>query len=150
MYGKAEKSNIKKEFWTSFGAYMKPILNADGENINWINYKTGIKNIYFRADVNNREVKLSVELKHTSKDMRDKVFAKLLTLKNIFEEHVFGDWAWLNDTYDEDGTAMSKIFIAKRGVSIYDKNDWPQIISFLKQHFISLDLFWCIVKPHFK
>ena len=42
MYSKQELSRIREEFWTSFGRYMQPILSADGEKVNWVNYKTGM------------------------------------------------------------------------------------------------------------
>jgi hypothetical protein len=41
MYTKQEISKQKQAFWTAFGKYMKPVLSADGEEISWLNYKTG-------------------------------------------------------------------------------------------------------------
>jgi hypothetical protein len=150
MYSKSEAASIKKEFWTSFGAYMKPILNADAQSINWVNYKTGIKNIFFRTDVDNKKASISIELKHSSGEERKEVYEKLLSMKVIFDEHVFGDWIWLAEAYDEDGSEMSKINTDITDVNIFNKNDWPRIISFFKQNLISLDLFWCMVKAHFE
>lgn len=45
MYSKAEKSKIRKDFWTAFGQYMKPVPSAEGTKVNWPNYKTGVKQI---------------------------------------------------------------------------------------------------------
>ena len=41
MYTKQEAAQLRKEFWTAFGQYMKPVPTEDGEKVNWINYKTG-------------------------------------------------------------------------------------------------------------
>ena len=30
MFSKQEASQLRKEFWTAFGQYMKPVLSADG------------------------------------------------------------------------------------------------------------------------
>jgi hypothetical protein len=150
MYSKSEAASIKKEFWTSFGAYMKPILNADAQSINWVNYKTGIKNIFFRTDVDNKKAAISIEINHLSTEERIEVFEKLHSMKYTFDEYVFGEWIWLAETFDEDGSEMSKIYTDITNVNIFNKNDWPRIISFFKQNLISLDLFWCMVKPHFE
>ena len=71
-------------------------------------------------------------------------------MKVIFDEYVFGEWIWLAEAYDEDGSEMSKINTDITDVNIFNKNDWPRIISFFKQNLISLDLFWCMVKAHFE
>jgi hypothetical protein len=104
MYSKSEAASIKKEFWTSFGAYMKPILNADAQSINWVNYKTGIKNIFFRTDVDNKKAAISIEINHLSTEERIEVFEKLHSMKYTFDEYVFGEWIWLAETFDEDGS----------------------------------------------
>ena len=61
MYTKQEASLIKKKFWTSFGRYLQPVPNAEGETINWINYKTGIRDIFFRMDVDTRSAQIAIE-----------------------------------------------------------------------------------------
>ena len=50
MFSKQESSQLKKEFWTAFGLYMKPVPFAEGEKNNWVNYKTGEKHLAFRMD----------------------------------------------------------------------------------------------------
>lgn len=150
MYSKSEAAALKREFWIAFGSYMKPIVNADGQTVNWVNYKTGVKNLFFRSDVTNKKARLAIEISSANFESRELLFNKFISLKNIFDEYVFGDWIWVNETYDEDGKSISVIYIEKEGVNIFNKNDWAVIISFLKQHLISLDLFWCMVKADFE
>ena len=54
MYSKKEISLTRQEFWTAFGQYMAPIPSAGGEKINWINYKTGVKHIYFKMEADQK------------------------------------------------------------------------------------------------
>ena len=56
MYSKHEASQLRQEFWTPFGRYMQPVLSSEGERVNWINYKTGAKHIYFRMDAGTKEL----------------------------------------------------------------------------------------------
>lgn len=67
MYSKEEAYQIRKKFWTSFGQYMKMHLSSEGLAVNWINYKTGIKDLYFKTDVDNKSAKIVIEM--TQKDV---------------------------------------------------------------------------------
>ncbi|RZK28608.1 MAG: DUF4268 domain-containing protein, partial [Hymenobacter sp.] len=46
MYSKAEATQLRQAFWTTFGQYMAPVPSAEGWPTNWINYKTGLKHVY--------------------------------------------------------------------------------------------------------
>jgi len=150
MYSKNEAALIKKEFWTSLGTYLKPVLNANGQRINWINYKTGIKGIYFRTDVTKKAASVAIELTHTGEESRMAAFDKLVSLKPVFTGMTEGSWSWQKEVYDESGRPISRILILQEGVNIFNKNDWPAIISFFKQHLIALDAFWSTAKDYFE
>lgn len=150
MYSKSEASNIKKEFWTTFGMYMKPVRNAEDLTINWVNYKTGIRHIYFRMDATKREATIAIEIKHPDAAARLLVFEQMKTLKNYLEQTLEESWIWQQQFYDEDGSSASRIFRQLDGVSIFKKEHWPAIISFFKERIIKLDLFWSDVKTQFE
>src|SRR5690606_40670888 len=48
MYSKEEAKRLKERFWTNFGQFMSLVPNEEGVKVNWVNYKTGIKHLYFR------------------------------------------------------------------------------------------------------
>lgn len=150
MYSKNEAALLKKEFWTAFGIYLKPLANAEGVTINWVNYKTGVKHIYFRTDVSQKEASVAIELVHSHKDERLEVYEKLVALKAVFKDSVPGKWFWQKEVYDELGAPISRVIIIRENVNIFNKEDWPQIISFLKKHLLGLDAFWALVKEGFE
>ena len=41
-----------------------------------------------------------------------------------------------------DGKIVTKICKAIAGVSVLNRGDWPELISFFKQRMIALDAFW--------
>lgn len=149
MYSKNQAAQLKSEFWTAFGVYMKPVLSANGLHINWVNYKTGIKNIYFRTDATKNNASVSIELRGVEEERLHhfKIFTQLQSYFNGVTEAV---WTWQQIYYDDDGAVISKIFINLDGVSIFKKEDWPSIISFLKKHIIALDDFWSFAKIQFE
>jgi hypothetical protein len=150
MYSKQEASHLRQEFWTTFGQYMRPVLSAEGEKVNWINYKTGEKNISFRIHAENKNAVIAIELTHKDKEIQQLYFEQFLQFKNLFEEVMNEEWEWRLHAYDEHGKFISKIFKEKTDVSIFQKQDWPELISFFKPRIIALDEFWSSVKYGFE
>jgi hypothetical protein len=150
MYSKQEASQLRQEFWTTFGQYMSPVLSAEGEKVNWINYKTGEKNISFRMQADNKRASIRIELTHKDDEIQQLYFEQLLQFKNMFDDVVNEEWNWQLHAYDEHGKLTSNIFKEKTGVSIFQKQDWPELISFFKPRIIALDEFWSQVKYSFK
>ena len=150
MYSSQETSQLRHEFWTTFGQYMSPILSAEGEKINWINYKTGEKNISFRMHADNKKANIAIELNHKDKDIQQIYFEQFFQFKNLFDDILKEDWNRQLHTYDEHGKLISRISKEKNGISIFQKKDWPDLISFFKPRIIALDEFWSSVKYAFE
>jgi hypothetical protein len=148
MYTRQEVSLIKKKFWTSFGQYMRPIQGANGDTINWINYKTGVRNIYFRMDADINHASIAIELTQADSLMREQNYEQLQQLKKILEKSTGEEWNWqLNQ--EQDGNIISRVSKILPAVNILNENDWPAIISFLKPRIIALDNFWMVTKDGF-
>ena len=150
MYSKQEAAQLKQVFWTSFGQYLLPVLSADGEKVNWVNYKTGEKDIYFRMQADNKKAGIAIELTHKDREIQQLYFEEFRTLKKFLTGAVGEEWQWQLHTLDEYGRIVSRIGTEKPGVSIFRKDDWPELISFFKPRIIGLDLFWSNVKYGFE
>jgi hypothetical protein len=150
MYSRQEASRLRHEFWTAFGQYMSPILSAEGEKINWINYKTGEKNISFRMHADNKKAVIAIELNHKDRDIQQIYFEEFLQFKNLFSDTMQEEWSWQLHTFDEHGKLVSKIYKEKTGSNFFQKSDWPELISFFKKRILALDEFWSQVKYAFE
>lgn len=150
MYSKQQASQLRHEFWTSFGQYMSPISSAEGEKINWINYKTGEKNIAFKMHADNKRASIAIELSHKDKEIQQIYFEQFLQFKNRFTETMMEEWNWQLNVFGDDGKLVSRIYKEKTGVNIFQKTDWPELISFFKPRIIALDEFWSNVKYVFE
>ncbi len=149
MYTKQEASLIKKKFWTSFGRYLQPVPNAEGETINWINYKTGIRDIFFRMDVDTRSAQIAIEIRHTVNSLDNGYYQQFLAMRTMLENTLGETWQWQPEVQDESGAVLSRIYTTQPGVNIFKEPDWPAIITFLKPRIIALDEFWLQVKDVF-
>lgn len=128
---------------------MQPVLSAEGAKINWVNYKTGAKNIYFRMQAA-KGAEISIELSHNDEEARLDHYNRLLQLRSVFQRHINEQWVWEEAMADEHGRIISRICTGLAGVNIFNKADWPALISFFKPRLIALDAFWSEVKHEFE
>jgi len=150
MYKKSDITQTKQEFWTTFGAYMKPVPSAEGLRVNWQNYKTGIKQIFFRMNAERDFVSISITLNHPDTDIQELQYEQLLMFKKLLHATLGEEWTWIFAQPDEYGRPVSKAEKILRGPNVMNREDWPAIISFLKPRIIALDEFWSNVKYGFE
>ncbi len=149
MFSKAEASLIRQEFWTTFGKYMLPVPPADDEKVNWVNYKTGIKYLYFRMEAENHTARASIEITHPDLGIQELFFEQFKELKMMLHNYLGEDWNWQLHHTGIEGKVISLIYKELPNVSIFNRNDWPKLISFYKTNIIALDKFWSIGKYSF-
>lgn len=142
MYSKKEASKLQEEFWTTFGKYLSPVPSAEGLPINWVNYKTGIKDINFYMQADNKKASIGIQLSHSDPEIQQLIFQEFEKLRDILLETLEEPWNWVLHTTDEHGKIITRIYTEISPVSIYNKDDWSTIISFFKPRIIKLDEFW--------
>lgn len=150
MYSRQQAALLKEEFWTIFGQYMAPVPSSDGEKINWVNFKTGIRDIHFRMNADNKKAWISIELTHKDKGLRHIYFEQLAEFRKLLHSNLNEDWIWLMDDMNKNGQSYSRVFTEMTCISIFKKEDWPALISFFKPRITALDEFWSNVKYIFE
>lgn len=141
MFKREEAARLRQEFWTTFGKYMSPVPSAEGEKINWINYRTAVKHIFFRMEVNQQAASIAITLQHPDAEIRALQFHQFETLKTMLHAELQEEWTW-QPNHQAEGKTISIIYNELPGVSVFNKDQWPQLISFFKPRLIALDRFW--------
>lgn len=141
MYGKAEAAQLRQAFWTTFGQYMAPVPSAEGETINWINYRTGLKHVQLRMRTEGRQATIGLELVHPDADIRALHYEQLQALSQMLPPIPGQTWDWQPEA-EENGQPMSRVQQQLDGVSPLNREDWPALISFFKPRLLALDEFW--------
>jgi hypothetical protein len=150
MYSKQEASQLRQEFWTTFGRYMSPVLSAEQMKINWLNYKTGEKNIQFKMEADNKTASVSIQLTHKDEGLRELYFEQFVQFQTLLHDALGEKWNWRQKAVDEYGIEMSRISKEISEVNIFNKEQWPALISFFKPRIIALDQFWSSAKYGFE
>lgn len=141
MFTREQSSRIRQEFWTVFGKYMSPILSAEGLKVNWVNYHTSVKDIYFRMDAGPRSAVISISLEHNDAGIRALYFQQFEAFKLMLHDTLEEEWHWQQDV-SVNNKVISRIYTELPDVSVFNKDHWPDLISFFKPRIIALDNFW--------
>lgn len=149
MYSKEMASSIRSRFFTRLGQYMSPIPSATGQKVNWINYKTGIRQIYIRIEVPNRGCEIGLEICTEDPDLRKRQFTLLQAGSSLLHLDAGMHWQWSPNYSADTGTVISRVCDRLENVSVLNEQDWPALISFLKPRLIILDQFWQEMKELF-
>jgi hypothetical protein len=150
MFSKEEASRIKEEFWTAFGRYMSPVLSAEGIKINWINYHTRVKDVYFRMDADKKSAAIYISMEHRDPEVQRIYFEQFLEFRTLLHSTLHEEWNWQLHVPVAHGKVISRIYQEIPGVSIFNKEQWPDLISFFKPRIIALDSFWEDAKYSFE
>jgi hypothetical protein len=142
MYTREQAAAIRQNFWTRFGKYMAPVLSADGEKINWINYKTGIPNLFFRMNAGKDEAYIGIEIMHKNLVQAEQLYRQWEVIRPMLEEATGEAWRWEPLHTNETGGKLGRIYTILAPANVFKESDWPSIISFLKPRIIALDDFW--------
>jgi hypothetical protein len=141
MFSREEASRIRHEFWTTFGKYMSPVLSAEGMRVNWVNYHTGIKDVFFRMETKPKSAEIYISVEHNDVAMQELFFEQFRELKKMLDHFLEEEWNWQLHA-SVNGRVVSKIYQELQGVSVFNRDQWPELISFFKPRMIKLDAFW--------
>lgn len=150
MFTRESASRIRQEFWTVFGKYMGPVLSAEGLKVNWVNYHTRLKDVYFRMDAGNKSAAIYISMEHRDHEMQQLYFEQFLESKDLLREVLKEDWDWQLHVPVEHGKVVSRIHYEVAGLSVFNRDHWPELISFFKPRIIALDAFWEDAKYRFE
>lgn len=144
MYTKEEAAKIKGKFWKKFGQYMAPVPAADGLlfGMNWINYRTGIKGLQFKMNVDYYQATVSITIMDKDPIVQALLWDRLLEMKLLLQNYITEDWVWYDDAWNDYGQSLKKLEIVLENVNVYREDDWSRIIPFLKENIMTLDAFW--------
>ncbi|MBA5246232.1 DUF4268 domain-containing protein [Marnyiella aurantia] len=132
MFSKQEAQQLKQEFWTAFGKSFPR---------KWILYDTKIKDFSFKFFADNKKAEVSLDLEMKDELFRNAYYEKIWSLENMLEEHV-GEF-YKDEFYTlENGKVISRIWVSKDDVSIFNKNTWHEIFEFFVEKMEGFERFY--------
>lgn len=132
MFSKQEAQQLKKEFWIAFGKSFPR---------KWILYNTKIKDFSFKFYVDNRKAEVSIDIEMKDEIFRNAYFEKIWSLEELLREEI-GDFQKDEFYVLENQKIISRIWVEKNQVSIYNKNTWQDIFEFFVEKMDAFERFY--------
>jgi len=129
---------------------MNPVRSAEGTKINWVNYHTRLKDVYFRMNAGAKSAIICISIEHRDPGIQALYFQQFEELKTLLHAAVEEAWEWQMHVATENGKTVSRIYKELPGVSVFSRDQWPDLISFFKPRIIALDAFWEDAKYSFE
>lgn len=133
MFSKEEALQIKKDFWIAF---------ADEYPRKWLLYNTKIKDVTFKFYVDNKKAQVLLDIEPKDEEKRKIYYEKVESLKTILLEDYLDDVIFERNFYLENGKVISRIWVEKTGISINNKNTWPEIFDFFAEKMDAFERFF--------
>lgn len=125
MFNKEEATQLKKEFWTAFGKSFPR---------KWLLYDTKIKDFSLKFYADNKKAEVSIDIEIKDELFRNAYFEKLWSLENILQDQLKSE-LFKDEFYTlNNGKIISRFWVEKRGVSVYNKNSWQEIFEFFVEN----------------
>lgn len=138
MYSKEEAQQLRKEFWASFANYTKFYARKIGEPIVWMYYKTGIKGLELKFDVEKKTIRVALEVNARSEERRFNIFVELDNYKAILESGLSEEIFWEEEFELPEGKTVSRMFIELEGLKYHNRDNWPKIYKFMAENMYQL------------
>lgn len=133
MFSKAEAQIIKKEFWTAF---------AETYPRKWLLYDTKIKDVSFKFYVDNKKAQVLLDIEPKEDDKRTIYYEKIESLKNILHDEFLPEAVLERNYYLETGKAISRVWVEKTGISLFNKATWNDIFDFFYENMDAFERFF--------
>lgn len=113
-----------------------------GRQVNWLNYPTGLKELYIRLEVDNSSAQFSIDIQNKDQGVRELIWEQFIELKKVLENEMGEDAVWSKVEYNLAGQEISKVSWKIDNVSMYRETDKTPIFNFFKSKLIAFDKFY--------
>jgi hypothetical protein len=142
MYSKEEAKELRLKFWESFRNYSTSRKIRKKFPPYWILTHTGVKALNLRFHVDRKVAQVGIDLETRNMDKRIELYEKLESVRKILEKTMKGPMIWEVDYVRENGKSVSRIYMQRDGVDIYDQATWPEAHRFMYEKMTRLEEFY--------
>jgi hypothetical protein len=150
MYSKEEAKALRETFWDRFRTMSTRRRTRKNLPGNWMLTNTGIKALNLRFHVDRKVAQVGIDLETRNMDRRLELYEKLESVKKVLEGHMGEAMQWELDYIRENGKSVSRVYLEKEGVDIYDPETWGPAHAFMYKHMMKLESFYTEYRDFFK
>ncbi|MCF8380271.1 MAG: DUF4268 domain-containing protein [Bacteroidales bacterium] len=137
-----ESKQLRLDFWARFRNYSAVRRKQKGKPSLWIMNHTKISQLKLKFEFETNKAIVGIDIETRNLDKRIELFGKLEQFKTILETTMGTEMMWELEYTLTNGKSISRIYVEKTGVSIYNKEDWPEVFTFLYKNMMKLEKFY--------
>lgn len=141
MFSKEEMKELRIDFWDRLERQMEKMRNPHGSKVNWMNYNTGIRHLYFRMEADEKGARLCIDLQFPDASIRSLYYEQFLEFQQVLNTK-FKELQWHLEWKHWNGKQISRITTELGACDLRNESDWDKMHLFLKLNFAKLDQFW--------
>ncbi|MCH2225961.1 MAG: DUF4268 domain-containing protein [Crocinitomicaceae bacterium] len=142
MLSKEALKERNTTFWNEFRKQMRGVKSSNGKGINWINYPTGVKDVYLRMQTSGKGCVLSFEIQPKDDGVRSILWEQMTELKRVMENEMGPATAWNEFSHRFSGRNVSRIYWEDTSLNFYDFKQTEAVKAFFKEKLIAFDTFY--------
>lgn len=131
MFSKEEATQLREEFWISFGKSFPR---------KWVLYNTKIKDLSFKFYFDTKKAMVLLDIE-SHQEKRQLYYQKMVSLKSLLQEKI-PNVLFEEKFYLDNGKEISRIYVEKQNVCIHNKNTWQEAMYFLNETMLLFENFW--------
>jgi len=134
MFSREEASQLRKDFWISFGKSFPR---------KWIKYNTQIKGFSFKFVAEQKKAMVVLDIEHPDEIYNELLFEQIQSLKNILTQEYLSDVIFDNHYELDSGKIIKRIYVLlPNKFSIYNKDYWQECFDFFVENMEQFELFF--------
>ncbi len=142
MLSKEALKEKNTEFWTQFRKSMNSQPSASGRQVNWINYPTGVKDVYMRMEVDGKGARVCFDIQPKDDGVRAIIWEQMMELKNLMQTEMGIEADFNEKSHYWNERLISRIKWEDNRLNYFNDEDIPKIIAFLKDKLVRFDKFY--------
>lgn len=142
MLSKEEQKQKNKDFWEGFKEFMRKTPSANGKRMNWLSYKTEVKDVYLRLEANNRGCGLHFDIQPKDDAIRAILWEQMGELKKVLSDEMPTSGDWHERFFDMNNHEISRISWTNDSYNYFLEKDENEIYAYLKSHLLGFDRFY--------
>lgn len=142
MFSKEEAKQLKLDFWSGLNEKLELEKGLHANKVNWMNFNTKIKHIYFRMEADETVARLCIDIQFLDKGIRDLYYEQFTEFEKILAESFDTKIHWQPIHEHWNGKEIARISVQKKEVNILNRDDWEAMHLFLVENFVKLEHFW--------
>lgn len=142
MISKEELKERNSKFWTDFQNEMRSVRSSTGRRMNWVNYPTGVKDIYVRMETTGKSTLFGIDIQPKDDGIRSILWEQMTELRRVMEDEMGAATEWSEHNRIFADRTVSRIYWENPDLNFYDDADLPKIRAFLREKIVAFDAFY--------